>query len=208
MADLVPRRSALLGTSREGVFATAAGDEPGVVLRERRPCAIVEIAAFRGTAAAVRGAVAGILGVAPPEVRNTALRGDDAAILWAGPDRWLVVAAEEAHAGLADRLRAAIGGDGAAIELDSGRTVIRVSGPRARDLLAKGIGVDLHPAAFPEGACAHTVCGHFAVVLRAVETGGIEVLVARGFAASFWEWLAEHAQEWGYRVDPAGPEAA
>ena len=79
-----------------------------------------------------------------------------------------------------------------------GRIIIRVSGPRARQTLAKGIPIDLDPASFGPGDTALTAAGHINVQfwqLDAMPT--FEFAVFRSFAAAFCEWLKEAGAEFG-----------
>ena len=78
--------------------------------------------------------------------------------------------------------------------------IIRVFGPKARALLAKGTPVDLHPSAFGPGKSAMTQMAHIGVHLVQTDAGTFELSVFRGFAENFWEWLTEQAEEYGYQV--------
>ena len=51
---------------------------------------------------------------------------------------------------LAERLK----GLASISDQSGGRTVLRISGPRARDVLAKGLPIDLDPRGFPLGSAA------------------------------------------------------
>ena len=46
--------------------------------------------------------------------------------------------------------------------------VVRLSGPNARDVLAKGCQLDLHPVAFTTGGCAQTTLFHSMALIHAV----------------------------------------
>ena len=81
-----------------------------------------------------------------------------------------------------------------------GRVVIRVEGPRSRAVLAKGTPVDLHAAEFPLGKSALTQMAHVGVHITRVSEDGFDLSVLRGFSESFWEWLCEQAEEFGYQV--------
>ena len=80
-----------------------------------------------------------------------------------------------------------------------------VSGPRARDVLAKGLPIDLHPKAFGPGDAATTVASLIGVQLWQVdEAPAYDLAVFRGYAGSFWHWLTSSAAEYGYVVESAG----
>ena len=82
-----------------------------------------------------------------------------------------------------------------------GRTVLRVSGPRARDVLAKGLPIDLHPRAFAPGSAATSTISLMGVQLWQVDDApSYDIALFRSLSASFWRWLTASAAEFGYEV--------
>ena len=73
--------------------------------------------------------------------------------LWLAPGTWMVVAQDVEDGGLYPRLREELGDLAAVVDQSHGRAVLRLAGPRARDVLAKGCRLDLHPRVFKPG-CA------------------------------------------------------
>jgi heterotetrameric sarcosine oxidase gamma subunit len=71
---------------------------------------------------------------------------------------------------------------------------IRLSGPRARNLLAKGTPLDLRTSHFAAGQCARTWCAGFTIVLDCADAE-INVYVDTSFAVSFWNWISDAADE-------------
>ncbi len=201
-----PVASPLASMAEAGTYGLVGADGPGITITERRALAIVQIAAFRGRAEAVAAALVDGLGVGLPSAPNTASTtapGGEHAVtaLWIGPEQWLVVAEGSAEGVLDRRLRDLLGGSAAVVDQSHGRCVLRVRGPKARDVLAKGCRLDLHPRAFAPGACGHTAVGALAVLIHAVDaTPTFDLYVARGYAVAFWEWLTEAAGPVGYRV--------
>ncbi len=55
-------------------------------------------------------------------------------------------------------------------------------------------------ANFRSGQCALTQMAHVGVHLTRVGEDAFELSVFRGFSESFWEWLTEQAEEFGYQV--------
>lgn len=159
------------------------------------------------------------LGVALPRAPNTSAHGADRTVLWLGPDEWLVVlAADEDESAVADALAAALTEHHAAIvAVGHARTVIGVAGPRARDVLAKGCGLDLHPRAFGPGQCAQTALARAGIILHQRDgfhqrEGGpsYDIDCRRSFAPYVWAWLEDAAGEYGVAViadDPPVPGA-
>jgi len=74
-----------------------------------------------------------------------------------------------------------------------GRIRIRVSGPRAAQVLARGTAVDLHGSAFPAGAAAMTLFGHIPVHLSRTGEAEFELTVLRSFAEALFGELEPFA---------------
>jgi methylglutamate dehydrogenase subunit D len=118
--------------------------------------------------------------------------------VWAGPGQWLAMHEDPDGATLERRLRAALGPLASVSDQSDGRIVMRVGGSRARDLLAKGVPIDLHPMAFGPGDAAVTIVAHIgAHIWQVDETPTYELIVARSYAAAFLEWLLDAAAEFG-----------
>jgi sarcosine oxidase subunit gamma len=119
-------------------------------------------------------------------------------IIWSGPGQWLVAApSRDAVAALTMKL-----GDAAAVtDQTDARVVLRLSGPRVRDVLAKGCLIDLHPRAFKAGDAALTSISHIGVQIWQVDDAPtFELTVARSMFESLWSWLGASAAEYGYVV--------
>jgi sarcosine oxidase subunit gamma len=121
--------------------------------------------------------------------------------IWAGPDQWLLRgASRDGFAGLLDELSAHT----TVSDQSDARAVLRLAGPRVRDVLAKGVMLDLHPAAFAVGDAALTNVAYVGVHLWRLEDtpeGPVfEIAVPRSMAGSFWSWFVASASEFGCRV--------
>jgi sarcosine oxidase subunit gamma len=121
---------------------------------------------------AFREAVARALGIALPLEPCTSSADAVLRLVWAGPDEWFVVAAKGRADALSERLRAALAGQHHALtDVSSGYTVLHLSGPPVREVLAQGCPLDLHPRVFRPGMAAGS---HF-------------------FKASLWLWQTDAA---------------
>ena len=198
MAKPAERRSALAEVYSPGTYGAATPDGPGVTLSERRGLTLIHLA---GRPGALTGALRQAIGLDLPEAPNTTAGGAEGAALWLAPGRWLVVSAREEPHRLEQRLAAAVGAAGAATDVSSGRTVVRIDGACARDLLAKGCPLDLHPRAFKPGHCAQSLIAKVNALLHAVDEARIDLYVARGFGLYMWEWLTDAAAEFGFRIN-------
>ncbi len=180
-----------------GADPAPAGAEVGLVLAEGGPRAQL---ALRGDAAepAFSGAVEAALGVAPPSEPNTVAGADDAHILWLGPDEWLAVFTAGREAAVGAALEEALCGVHALVsDVSHSRGVISLLGARAREVLAKGCSLDLHPSVFGPGRCAQSTFARCHVLVhQRDETPAFDLYVHRSFMEYAWAWL----------VDAAGPE--
>ena len=127
--------------------------------------------------------------------------GRDVSFVGYGPGQWLAVSETLASEAMARDLAERLKGLASMSDQSSGRTVIRVSGPRARDVLAKGLPIDLDPRAFPLGSAATSTISLMGVQLwQADDTRSYDIAVFRSLSESFWRWLAASAAEFGYEV--------
>ena len=122
-------------------------------------------------------------------------------VLWLGPDEWLVVAEGDAP-DLLPRLERAVAGLRAAVtDLSSSRTIFELSGDGARNLLAAGCSLDLHPRAFGPGECAQTLLARVPVILDQLDdTPGYRILVRRSYARWLIDWIIDAVA--GIKTDP------
>lgn len=151
-------------------------------------------------AGAAGAAVAEVLGVALPESPSTAVTGADTTALWFGPQEWLITSTERGGEALETQLRDAVAEHGgAAVDVSAQRTTLRLRGDHARDVLAKGCSLDLHPRSFGPGAAAQTMLGQAAVVLMPLSDNGSDyrILVRSSFARYLADWLIDAAHEFG-----------
>jgi sarcosine oxidase subunit gamma len=142
------------------------------------------------------GSVGTALGLDLPTEPNTAVTHGDLTALWLGPDEWLLTAPPGAAAELETRIRTAFGGEPAAVtDVSANRVTLLLTGARARDLLAHGCALDLHPRAFGPGRCAQTMLARAQVILAATPEGFL-ILVRSSFAGYLTDWLRDAATEY------------
>jgi sarcosine oxidase subunit gamma len=139
----------------------------------------------------VRTTGAELLGVPVPAPNRVTTAGERA-ILWLGPDEYLVVAPDGDDV-------AEVTGE-SVVDVSANRTTIELSGPYARDVLEKGMSIDLHPRAFGPGRCAQTLLARAQVVLRQLDSldrtePTYHVLVRGSFAPYLADWLVDAAKE-------------
>ena len=137
-----------------------------------------------------------------PSTANRAASGQGLTALWLGPDEWLIVAAPGREKDLAAALRQVLTGQHAAVvDLSEARTVITVTGTRAREMLQKGTPLDLHPRAFEAGHCAQTGLSRANIILHQIDASPrYDVYVQNSFADYLWNWMERAAAEYGLAV--------
>ena len=181
--------------------ALSAIGRPGGSLRlsHRTPAAILQVAAWPETLASVEAVIGGVIGIRAPRA-GRASSGGDVAILSFAPGRFLVACDT---AGAAANLRRVLPPSNAALtDLGHGRAILRLEGPEAADVLAKGVALDLHLAAFPPGRGAATAIHHIDVVIHRREAQVFDLWVLRGFAEALAEWLLDAGLEFGIALQP------
>lgn len=109
-----------------------------------------------------------------------------------GPGQWLIVGV---GAGSLAEARAALAPGFALSDQTHGRVRLSLAGPRAADLLAKGMAVNL--ALLPMGGAAQTLFGHIGITLARTGPEAFELAVLRGFALSLWDELILLGREYG-----------
>ena len=136
-----------------------------------------------------------VLGIAPPLEPCRTVAGGGLRIVWAGPDDWFVIAEDGAAGTWCRRLREALAGVHAAVtDVSSGYAVLQLSGPSARERLAQGCPLDLHPRAFGAGCAADTHWFKASVWLwRPDDEPRFELLVRRSFRGYVASMLARAA---------------
>jgi sarcosine oxidase subunit gamma len=134
--------------------------------------------------------------VALPEAGLSVI-GPAGNVLWLGPDEFLIVTEPEREIAVAASLLGALRGRRAAvIDISDSRTIIALSGIHARDVLAKGCGIDLHPRSFAPGQCAQSSLAKARVALYQLDDAPTyHIIVERSLAEYLWLWLADAAAE-------------
>lgn len=151
-------------------------------------------------------AVADHLGVALPTAAATwvsgSLDGDPVRVIWLGPDEWLVTSSACAPDELEAGLRGAVAGAAtvagvAVVDVSAQHVTLRLRGEHARDVLATGCALDLHPRVFGAGRAARTTLGLAGVALLVLDPAGgdYQIIVRASFARYLADWLLDAASE-------------
>jgi heterotetrameric sarcosine oxidase gamma subunit len=183
--------------------------EPGVAVALRSDLALAYVLVRNGKTSELQTRVEERFGLRLPTAAQHSEAGgtprpDSLSFIWAGPNRWLARTSTQNGAALEATLRDALSGVASIINQTDGRCVFRISGPGTREVLAKGVPLDLDPRAFGPGDTALTLVGHISVHFWQLDrTPTYEFAVPRSFAASFCEWLFAAAANHGLVVRTA-----
>jgi sarcosine oxidase subunit gamma len=194
----IQRVSPLADIALQGRFGADTG-APGVTLSVRHPMSIVTVIARKGQSAALGKALEAAYQCSLPGVGQSTDKGA-ISFHWCGADQYYAIAEGKGEGELYRELKALLVGLASCSDQSHGRVILRIAGPKARVLLAKGTPIDLHPSAFGPGKSAVTQMAHVGVHLIQTAEDAFELSVFRGFSENFWEWLTEQAEEFGYQV--------
>ena len=172
----------------------------GVTLSERTGLALFVISAGAGKASEVAAKVLAVTGLELP-MGPKCVSKDGFALIGTAPGQWLAVVEGKAPLGILANLAAGLKGLATIVDQSDGKVLLRISGPRARDTLAKGCSLDLHPGIFKTGSAGTTPVALIDCVIWQVdETPTYDLAIPTSFAESFCSWLTASAAEYGYTV--------
>jgi methylglutamate dehydrogenase subunit D len=178
-------------------------DDAGVTLALRSNVAMACVMARNGQQERMAQHVRGAFGLELPESARRNAAGASA-WAWAGPCRWLAIAEGTAAQAFERQLRDELAGLASVCDQSDLYVLIRVTGTRAREALAKGLMIDLHPRAFRPGDVAVTALAHIGVHFWQLDpTPSYEFAVFRSLAADFWRGVVNAGAEFGVVIHPS-----
>lgn len=196
--NLVPR-SALAPYLKAGIHGPTVG-VPGTKLRELKDFAFVSLTAFKGQNIALSNLVSSKFGIELPK-SSKAISNNGVTFIGTAPNQWLVFAEQNIAREFVAALEALTGDVSALVDQSDARAIVELSGNKARDLLAKGVSVDLHPKAFVVGDAATTLAVHLWITLWQTDPSPTyRIAVFRAFGSSLLDWLISAGAEFGCEV--------
>lgn len=134
-----------------------------------------------------------IAGVALPAEAGHCV-GDDPAAFWMSPEGWLLTARSVTGTRLQSIAQQGCSGLSAAVvDVSDALVALELHGPRSRELLARGCGVDVSTRALGIGQCVRTRLAQLAVIVRPLAVDIVELVVDRGPAAWLCDWIEDAA---------------
>jgi sarcosine oxidase subunit gamma len=190
--DLPLRVSPLLTSNGDFIV-----DYKNVRLSERKALTAIQVLSFNDKHPDTAAAIATALGIKCSTRPGIVNSDGKTQVCWNGPNSWMVVCSD-AEAGRAPGelfklLQDAVADLGAVVDQSHGRCGLRLSGSRARQVMAKNTAIDLHPRAFGPGRCAMTSVAHMnATIIQVDNSPTYDLFVIRSLARSFAHAI-EHA---------------
>ncbi len=173
----------------EGVSDTGAG---GLKLSVQLLRGMITLRADLSDAA-VASAIKAAVGSDMPDIRKATETA-----LWMSPDELLLLTPYgEAGAAVAKLTDALSGVHHLAADVSDARTMFKLEGDAAREVLAKGAPVDLARGQFGVGDLRRTRISHIAAAFWQSDEGPdvFEIICFRSYATYLWEWLEESSRE-------------
>ena len=198
---MLEQRSALAAVCKPGRIGTREGPA-SVVVFERVGRALVQVSGWPGAFDPACRKLETLFRCRMPDTGLRAVSQGARSIFRVGPERlWLAGSGDDEMLQWLDA--SALDPDAVVTEIRQSRTVVRVKGAGARELLNRGLPVDLDVAVFPADAFAQSVIHHIPVLVHRVALegdDGFDVYVTSDYAVSFWEWLTEALQSFGGEI--------
>ena len=161
MQDMMTSRHPLTDSAVHGIEMPGANH-----LELVETAKIYTVQAFRGKQGAVKEQLSNAPGVS---------------VRFVGPGYWVVVTY--------DNMPKVDPASALVIDQSHGRTLFRLKGPDAIDILMKGVAVDLPGEGLPVGTSANMAFGHLTINLARTGETEFEIIGARSFAESLYHDL-------------------
>ena len=134
-----------------------------------------------------------VLGLSLPVMPRQSTGKKDITALWLSPDQWLVTCPRDSSVETAQKLQAVLSGiHSLVVDVSDARSIFRLEGDGAREVLMKGAPVDLTTGDYGEGYVRRLRFAEMAALIHVVSDTPevIDLFVFRSYGQYAWEWLA------------------
>ncbi len=134
-----------------------------------------------------------VLGISLPAQPRQSVNKGEVTALWLSPDQWLITCPRAKGAHLANGLQTALAGiHSLAVDVSDARSIIRLEGQGAKEVLMKGAPVDLLASEYTDGYVRRLRFAELAAMIHVVSSDPeiIDLYVFRSYAQYAWDWLA------------------
>ncbi len=173
----------------------ALSDSTYISLREIADRGMIDL---RGNASDKKfmAAVKKVLGAELPKLPRTSVSWGEYKSLWLSIDQWLIlVPRAKADALHAELTQALVGIHSLAVNVSDMRSVIRLEGARAREVLMKGTSTDLMDSNLGPGFVRRLRFAEIAALLHVIEVDVIDLHVFRSYADYAFAFLTKASRK-------------
>lgn len=166
-------------------------ERSGLLIAESTPSiSVLRVARDDAKAA---GRLGKVFGIDWPDAPNT-VSGGAVRVAWMAPGQWAIFGSGEDLAGpVARACRVDLHH---LADVSAGRRQWRIEGAHARDVLAKGCGIDTHPTVLPAQTCARTLLAQVPILMIVRSAGeAFEIIADVSFAGHLCAWFVEASLE-------------
>ncbi len=139
------------------------------------------------SSSSVNNALTTLLGMESTLAPNAFVSNGASTLFWLGPNERLIYTDSDPET-IASQWRDQVGTG--AVDVSDYSTVLRLSGPKVRDVIVSGAPFDVHPDEFKVGQCAQTRFGNASILLsNHAETPVFQMQVRWSFAEYAFEYI-------------------
>ena len=136
-----------------------------------------------------------VLGLDLPKAPRTSNTFGDVKALWLSSDQWLILCSRKKASDLASELTKAIEKTHTlAVDVSDMRSMVRIEGTRAREVMMKGCSLDFTDAEFTPGYVRRVRFAEIAALFNIVEENVVDLYVFRSYANYAWDFLLKAAR--------------
>lgn len=192
-------KNSALGALLKSGSRDGAGGQRRLRMGEAKGWKLVQVAAFPGTIVGLEGSLRPLLGAELPVRVGQAIAIGARRLLKIGPEQFWIITLDDED--IAPELQSLVTPTlGSVTPLSHSRTCLWIDGSSSREVLERGIAVDLHPDVFRHNFFALTGLHHTPITLYRSDDTRYELYVLRSFAVWAWEWLIDAALPFGYEI--------
>lgn len=177
-------------------------DNGAVLCREQAVSGLLVLRADASTREDLSSALEQNLSIGLPERLQSLTSTSGHCIRWMSPDEWLLSCSLDETYPLEQRLRKAVSGHFAIVNVSGGFTTLVLSGPEVAGVLSRSTSYNINPEHFVSGMVVNTLLAKAPVTLRALDAG-YEIIVRRSLADYLFLWLQRAGREQGLQVTSA-----
>ena len=110
---------------------------------------------------------------------------------WIAFDEFLLVTPEKTEADIETKLRKAMEGHFAIVDVTGGQTKLQLSGERAEMIIKKSTSYDIHISNLPIGKAVTTNFAKSQAIICRTSDDSFDLIIRRSFSDYIWEWMVD-----------------